>query len=64
MARQIKIIVSKYGDTKIDAEGFTGESCVTATQAIEAALGGGKSIKKPEYDQPADAGEEEQTLRF
>jgi hypothetical protein len=63
--RQIKVIIDRYGNTKIDAEGFTGESCVAATQAIEQVLGGGgKSTKKPEYDQPAGTDQEEQTLRF
>lgn len=66
MARQILVRISKYGDTKIDAEGFTGTSCVEATQAIELALGGGgKRDLKPEYDEPeGTATSQEQALRF
>lgn len=61
-----RIKVSKYGDTKIDMEGFTGTSCVEATQAIELALGGGgKRTLKPEYDEPESTGQSaEQALRF
>lgn len=64
--KQLIVRISKFGDTKIDAEGFTGSSCIEATQAIEVALGGGaKREYKPEYDQPEGTETStEQTLRF
>lgn len=66
MTKQIIVRINKFGDTKIDAEGFAGTSCVEATQAIELALGGGgKRNLKPEYDQPEGTSTETtQDLRF
>ena len=66
MAKEIKVRVSRLGDTKIDAEGFTGTGCVEAPQAIELALGGGgKRDLKPEYDMPEQTGNSiEQSMRF
>ena len=60
MAQQ-KIIVeiAPNGDTKIDAQGFTGNSCATATRELEQVLvGGGKvdDTKKPEFFAPAASG--------
>lgn len=66
MSGRILVTINKYGDTKIDVEGYTGTSCIEATQAVEQALGGGgKRNLKPEYDQP-DTTEQstEQALRF
>lgn len=51
--RKIVIEVSPTGETKIDAQGFAGNSCSTATRDLELVLaGGGGSVedrKKPEY---------------
>jgi hypothetical protein len=61
-----KIKINKFGDTKIEMEGFTGTSCMEASQAIEIALGGGgKRNLKPEYDEPESTEQSaEQALRF
>lgn len=61
-----KIKIDKYGDTKIEMEGFTGSSCIEASQAIEVALGGGgKRNLKPEFDEPeSTSSETAQALRF
>lgn len=66
MTKQVVVKVSKLGDVKIDAEGFVGESCLAATQAIEQMLSGeAKRTLKPEFDQ-AEASQEAETenLRF
>jgi len=52
--REIVIDISRFGDIKIDAQGFTGTSCDKATEQLEIVLGGGqaKKTKKPEYYSP------------
>lgn len=50
------IIVDKLGDTKIEAEGFTGAACEDATKAVELALAG-KSVHKDHTDDYFAAGE-------
>ena len=52
--REIVIDISRFGDIKIDAQGFTGTSCDKATEQLEIVLGGGqaKKTKKPEYYAP------------
>lgn len=53
MAKLINININTIGQVKMDAEGFTGSSCTTATEQIELVLGGeGKKTKKPEYHMP------------
>jgi hypothetical protein len=50
--RKIVIEISPIGETKIDAHGFAGNSCSTATRDIELVLAGGGPVddrKKPEY---------------
>jgi len=61
---QYTIRVDKLGDTKIDAEGFVGESCKDATAAVELALAGTtKTEHKPEfYD--TETGEKDKNLAF
>jgi hypothetical protein len=50
--RSIEVIVSPIGEIKIDAVGFTGADCETATAYLEEALGVvGQKVKKPEYQQ-------------
>lgn len=58
MPQIIKIDVSPAGDVKVDAQGFTGQSCADATKGIELVLGGGeaKKDKKPEWYAPATTG--------
>ena len=52
MSKTIEIIVSPKGDIFIDAVGFKGPDCETATRFLEEALGVvGQKIKKPEYHQ-------------
>ena len=40
MAKTIIVDISPAGNVTIDAQGFTGEECVKATEQIEIALGG------------------------
>lgn len=65
MSKQVRVKINKYGDTKIDAEGFQGASCIEATQTIEQALAGTPSKRdlKPEYDEQ-ESGQETEALRF
>ena len=52
MKPTIEIIVSPNGDISIDALGFTGADCETATRYLEEALGViGTRERKPEYHQ-------------
>jgi hypothetical protein len=65
--RQVLVRISPLGDVKVEAEGFVGEGCVAATQAIEQSLGGNVKNRqfKPEYDQqPADGQGQTQDLTF
>ena len=53
--RTITISVTPAGTPTIDLQGFTGGSCVKATEQIEIALGGGGQKKrdfKPEFHMP------------
>lgn len=52
MAR-IKVQINKVGDTKIEVDGIVGTSCVSMTQAVEAALNGTPDNReyKPEYNE-------------
>lgn len=43
MSKQLRIIVDKKGGITIDAEGFTGGSCLEATRFLEKQLG---TVKK------------------
>lgn len=54
MSEQIIINISPAGQTKIDAQGYTGTACSTATHELELVLGGGaqKRKEKPEYYAP------------
>lgn len=64
--RQIKITVDPLGNTKIDAEGFQGESCLDATRGLELALQGASQDRnlKPEYDEAENTSTEAESLRF
>jgi hypothetical protein len=47
--KQIKVKIALDGATEVEAVGFTGTSCKTATKPIEEALGAvQKSLPKPE----------------
>lgn len=51
----IVIKISKTGAVEIDAQGFTGTSCASATEAIEKVLvgsNGKEDKKKPEFYAP------------
>jgi hypothetical protein len=51
---QVVVSIDPYGRVKLDAQGFTGQGCVSATEAVELVLGGGGAKKeKPEFYQPA-----------
>lgn len=48
--KDLLITITPSGEIAIEATGFKGKSCETATRAIEAALGTVKQRKKkPEY---------------
>jgi hypothetical protein len=52
MQRQISITIDPVGRPKIEAIGFNGQGCETATKGLEQALGGGNVSHrdlKPEY---------------
>lgn len=50
MSRTIRVIVSPAGQLKIDAVGFSGADCETATAFLEEALGEIEDRqRKPEY---------------
>jgi len=52
MHRTIEVIVAVNGEIQIDAVGFRGADCETATQFLEAALGvTDQKQRKPEYHQ-------------
>lgn len=40
MSQKIIVSVDRMGNTKVEAEGFTGGACTDATAAIEQALAG------------------------
>jgi hypothetical protein len=54
MAETITVDISPEGNVKIDAQGFQGTACSTATHELELVLGGGtaKRKEKPEYYAP------------
>lgn len=55
MEKTITIIVDTDGSTTIEASGYTGGSCVKATQPLKDALIGeqpDKQVLKPEYNLP------------
>lgn len=48
--RKIEVIVSPNGETRVEAVGYQGNSCQSATRAIEEALGcRTSSVKKLEF---------------
>jgi len=52
MQKQIKMTISPVGQPKIEAIGFNGQGCESATKGLEQALGGGLVADrefKPEY---------------
>jgi hypothetical protein len=51
MSQRIAVTISPTGVAKIDAQGFTGSSCASATKPIEDALSGkgGAVTTKPEF---------------
>lgn len=57
--QQVKVQFDAFGNSKIDAIGFVGKQCETATAYIQNALSGTatKDEKKPEYFQGAATGQ-------
>lgn len=54
MKRTIEVVVSPTGDISIEAVGFKGADCETATKFLEEALGlATDRQRKPEYHQNA-----------
>ena len=55
MAERVKVTIPPLGKPVIDAEGFVGVSCKTATEGLEKALagrsGGLTVVEKPEMNQ-------------
>ena len=51
MGKIIRITVAPDGEIKLEADGFTGESCVQTTAPLEEALGMDSESRdlKPEY---------------
>lgn len=61
MAKQIKIDITPAGSAKIEAIGFNGKGCASATEMIEVAIGGAPANanrkKKPEFFASPSAGQ-------
>jgi hypothetical protein len=54
--KTITILISPQGDAKIEAHGFTGGECRTATARLRAALGQDSNEQfKPEYCRDAES---------
>jgi len=55
--KQIVIDISAAGTVKVDAQGFKGKGCASATEQIEIALGGNapkkKSMKPEAFSSPS-----------
>ena len=50
MSRRILVRISTTGDIIVEAEGFQGKGCETATKAIEEALGKPRErTRKPDF---------------
>lgn len=50
--RQIIVDITPAGSVKVEAVGFKGKGCATATEQIEVAIGGAgarKTKKKPDF---------------
>lgn len=65
--KQVTIVVDKFGRTSIDAQGFKGKSCASATEAVEIAIGGGvvaDKKKKPEFFMPEGIGQKDTIRRM
>lgn len=61
--RRVLISVSPLGAVSIDAQGFTGNSCETATRAFEEVFVGNSSKShKPEYYESSET--DKNTLMF
>lgn len=59
----IKVQVSKVGDPKIEAEGFTGTPCKDATKFLEDRLGGSAAVEeKPEMYMETETETESETI--
>lgn len=60
MSKEIHVDISPAGKVTIDAKGFKGQGCASATEAIEIAIGGAaakKKTKKPDFFAPAGSGQ-------
>ena len=63
MSRRIIVRVSPAGEIIVEAEGFQGKGCETATKAIEDALGKPRTrVRKPEFCRQAQSFRNEQQL--
>jgi len=50
LSRQIRVRVSPFGEIRVEAYGFKGGSCESATRAIEDALGNRVNrVRKSDY---------------
>lgn len=54
MNKQVKVLIDKDGNVRVDAVGYQGPSCLLATGPLVSALGGlRKEELKPEYFEQA-----------
>ena len=61
MKQTIEIIIAPNGDVQIDAVGFKGADCETATRYLEETLGiVNNRVRKPEYHQSRNARRQQQ----
>ena len=62
--RKIEVIVSPTGETRVEAVGYQGNGCQSATKALEKALGAKASgVLKPEfYETNNNVNQQKETL--
>ena len=53
MVRRVIIRITRDGEVKIEAKGYTGESCISATEPFERAFGdvNKRELKESYYEQ-------------
>lgn len=63
MSRKIHVRITPSGDITVEAHGFKGNGCESATKAIEEALGkAGTRTRKPDFWKQANASRNQQRL--
>lgn len=67
MSKYVTVDIAKDGSVKIEAHGFDGCGCTTATEQLELVLGGAAAQKKdpkPEFYNPSESEQIKGKLTF